>query len=67
MTATVRALPPVETLTEAQLRGANCAFCGVPLVIGHDVDLGERSVDVSGTASVCFPRACQQHENGVES
>lgn len=67
MTATVRDLPPVETLTEAQLRGADCAFCGVPLVVGHDVDLGERTVNAFGTITLCFPRACQKHRNGVGS
>lgn len=51
-------LPPVESLTERQLRGADCVCCETRLSNGSAVDLGTRTVDAHGTVTSWFPRAC---------
>ncbi|MGW2176749.1 hypothetical protein ACWCXX_01410 [Streptomyces sp. NPDC001732] len=55
---TVRDLPPVDELTGQQRRGANCCFCGSPLLNGTAHDLGPRPVDAHGTSALWFPRCC---------
>lgn len=51
-------LPPVETLTERQLRGADCVLCKARLSNATAVSLGTRTVDAHGTAVDWFPRTC---------
>ncbi|WUX45352.1 hypothetical protein OG769_16490 [Streptomyces sp. NBC_01435] len=51
-------LPSVQSLSEAQQRGANCVWCGAPLAIGAAHDLGPRPVDAHGTSAFWFPRCC---------
>ncbi|WP_405611432.1 hypothetical protein [Streptomyces sp. NBC_01508] len=52
-------LPPVESLTDRQQRGADCVFCGHELVTGHVVDRGPRPLVAHGTKARWFPRACK--------
>lgn len=56
MEVSITDLPPVETMSEAQLRGAVCVFCGGTTVPGDVVDLGSRSVDAHGSSASWFPR-----------
>lgn len=49
-------LPGVETLTECQLRGASCVFCGAPFSPGNVWDLGARTIDAYGSRVQWFPR-----------
>ncbi|MFD3521643.1 hypothetical protein [Streptomyces sp. NPDC058653] len=51
-------LPPVETLTERQLRGADCVLCQAHLDNGSAVSLGTHTVDAHGTATSWYPRTC---------
>ncbi|RZE99422.1 hypothetical protein C0L86_11390 [Streptomyces sp. SCA2-2] len=51
-----RVLPAPAHLTEAQLRGAACVWCGVKLALSA-VDLGVRPDPQCPWAS-WFPRAC---------
>jgi hypothetical protein len=50
----------VDALNEGQLRGAACAWCGVPLTAETAVDLGERSIRVLDSYVTAFPRGCRR-------
>jgi hypothetical protein len=52
-------LPGVDDLSEEQLRGAYCVWCGVPLTSDTAVDLGERRVRLLDSHVTSFPRACR--------
>ncbi|MEV7343932.1 hypothetical protein [Streptomyces sp. NPDC093544] len=55
----VHPVPSVDTLSEAQVRGGGCVWCGVTLDNRAAVDLGERTFDVQGVeARRWFPRGC---------
>ncbi|MGW4602752.1 hypothetical protein ACWENS_05680 [Streptomyces sp. NPDC004532] len=47
-------------LSEAQQRGADCVWCGVPLTAETAVDLGERRVRVLDEHVTVFPRGCRR-------
>ncbi|MET9916070.1 hypothetical protein ABZZ04_03175 [Streptomyces sp. NPDC006435] len=55
-----RELPPVASLSDAQQRGACCAFCGITLSADNAVDLGSRVIDVFGSTVRWFPRSCRK-------
>jgi hypothetical protein len=57
----LRGLPPIGDLTELQVRGAACVYCGVILDSGTAVDLGEQRSRRAGATFSWFPRACPQH------
>lgn len=57
MDAITRNLPPTESLTERQLRGADCVFCGRDLFLGDVRNLGEQTREVFGSVVAWFPRA----------
>lgn len=60
---TTRELPPVSELTEQQQRGWRCVWCGNPLSVGYDINLGEQHArPVDGAAYSWFPRACADVE-----
>ncbi|WP_327738483.1 hypothetical protein OG749_36480 [Streptomyces nojiriensis] len=61
MSSTLPALPPVGTLTEDQVRGAACVWCGIVLDNGTAVDLGEQLARIADHVVRWFPRACRQH------
>jgi hypothetical protein len=48
-------LPEPATLSDAQLRGAGCVWCGTVLTAETARDLGERPAPDGGTM---FPRGC---------
>ncbi|WP_030300460.1 hypothetical protein [Streptomyces katrae] len=54
-------LPPVGDLSEQQVRGTACVYCGIHLGAGPAVDLGEQLARVADLAVRWFPRACRQH------
>ncbi|MDH6189103.1 hypothetical protein M2168_002135 [Streptomyces sp. CZ24] len=57
MTGPTGELPPVEALSELQLRGSACVWCTAPLSCAAGVDLGARPYpDVPHIW--WFPRAC---------
>lgn len=49
------ALPKTSALSDAQLRGAHCAWCAAVLTAETALDLGERPAPNGGTM---FPRGC---------
>ncbi|WP_405799251.1 hypothetical protein [Streptomyces sp. NBC_01506] len=51
-------LPPVESLTERQLRGVDCVLCQTRLNNATAVDLGRREVDAHGMRTLWYPRTC---------
>ncbi|MFE4666035.1 hypothetical protein ACFRI7_10070 [Streptomyces sp. NPDC056716] len=57
--AALLALPPLDTLTDAQARGAVCVWGTTekPLTAETAIDLGERQDDTGHW----FPRACRHH------
>lgn len=61
MRTTVRELPPIDTWSDNQRRGADCVFGGERLRAEDLIDLRERR-DVDGT--LVFPRACSHHADG---
>ncbi|MFE4778223.1 hypothetical protein [Streptomyces sp. NPDC056713] len=52
-------LPPITTLTQAQVRGAACVWCAVMLRTTTAIDLGPREAESHGTVARWFPRGCQ--------
>ncbi|RPK76596.1 hypothetical protein EES45_22825 [Streptomyces sp. ADI97-07] len=58
MSVTARPLPALDTLTDAQRRGADCVFCGTPLRNRAWVDLGMRRRSEQGQAITLHPRRC---------
>lgn len=54
-------LPPVGDLSEQQVRGIACVYCGITLDNATAIDLGERPAGRAGGRVRWFPRACQQH------
>lgn len=53
-------VPEHNTLTAAQVRGADCAWCGKRLTSDSALDLGERRIRVLDTHFDTFPRGCRQ-------
>jgi hypothetical protein len=53
-------VPEHNTLTDAQVRGADCAWCGKPLTAETAVDLPERRIRVLDTHFDTFPRGCRE-------
>ncbi|MFF4350668.1 hypothetical protein [Streptomyces sp. NPDC001530] len=51
-------VPSVDTLSEAQVCGRACVWCGAPLDNRAAVDLGERTSDAHGVEAHWFPRGC---------
>lgn len=51
-------LPPVADLSEQQVRGTACVYCGIHLG-PTAVDLGERTAGRAGERVAWFPRACR--------
>jgi hypothetical protein len=49
----------VGTLSEQQLRGAECVWCGVHLTTDTAVDLGEHRIRVLDSHITAFPRGCR--------
>jgi hypothetical protein len=49
-------LPPLEVLSDARARGAECVWGGEPLSTATAIDLGEREETDGGH---WFPRACR--------
>ncbi|KIF73961.1 hypothetical protein QR77_08085 [Streptomyces sp. 150FB] len=58
MTVIARELPPPDTLSERQLRGADRCFCGADLTRSEVTDLGQQRVTVHGARVSWFPRSC---------
>lgn len=56
----LRELPSISDLTEQQVRGTACVWCGVHLDNASAVDLGERRTRRAGEVQRWFPRACPQ-------
>ena len=57
------ALPPLDDLTEEQLRGATCIWCGQDLTTDTAVDLGERRHKRLDGHYSTFPRGCRTDAN----
>ncbi|MCG7203940.1 hypothetical protein [Streptomyces arenae] len=51
-------LPALDGLTQGQVRGADCIWCGDQLSPETAVDLGERRHKRPGGRFSTFPRAC---------
>ncbi|MFD5670954.1 hypothetical protein [Streptomyces sp. NPDC127040] len=51
-------LPPVSELSEQQVRGVACVYCGIHLGPAA-VDLGMRKAGRAGARVAWFPRACR--------
>ncbi|MDH6629039.1 hypothetical protein M2271_006874 [Streptomyces sp. LBL] len=52
-------LPALDGLSQEQVRGAACVWCGVRLVTTTAIDLGERCHKRLDGAYSTFPRACR--------
>lgn len=52
-------LPGLASLSERQVRGSACVWCGVELDNGHAVNLGPRPASFTGQVVRWFPRACR--------
>ncbi|MFF1378624.1 DUF6415 family natural product biosynthesis protein [Streptomyces sp. NPDC058308] len=52
-------LPSVNVLSEAQVRGTGCVFCGVTLSTETAVDLGPHKLTRLDEVACWFPRACR--------
>lgn len=52
-------LPGLDGLSEHQVRGSACVWCGVALATNVAVDLGERRIRRLGAAVAMFPRGCR--------
>lgn len=52
-------LPAVSDLSEPQVRGANCVWCGIVLASDMVVDLGPRPAQRAGEPVTWFPRSCR--------
>ncbi len=51
-------VPSTKGLSERQLRGTACAWCGTPVTTDTAVDLGPRPYRRLNLKSSWFPRAC---------
>lgn len=51
-------LPPVESLSNEQRRGANCVWCSAEMTATTAVDLGARP-ERGGASVFIFPRRCR--------
>ncbi|MFJ9038035.1 hypothetical protein ACIRF8_15750 [Streptomyces sp. NPDC102406] len=60
-------LPRTGGLTEDQLRGRACVWCGDHLDNATAVDLGPQILTQLGHQAHWFPRACPAHEEGAAS
>lgn len=57
----LRQLPSVGSLTDQQLRGWSCVWCGTGLTVGTGISLGDRRHRPErGAAYWWFPRACAE-------
>lgn len=54
-------LPPIADLSEQQVRGIACVYCGITLDNATAIDLGERPASRAGGRVRWFPRACPRH------
>ncbi|MEU3507976.1 hypothetical protein ABZ733_08590 [Streptomyces longwoodensis] len=52
-------LPPLDDLTEDQVRGTACVWCATGLSMDTAVDLGERRHKRLDGSYSTFPRACR--------
>ncbi|MFD4631431.1 hypothetical protein ACFVYR_21340 [Streptomyces sp. NPDC058284] len=52
-------LPSVGTLSDGQVRGRDCVFCGITLTAATAVDLGTHDITRLGTVTHWFPRTCR--------
>ncbi|KPI20087.1 hypothetical protein OK074_7636 [Actinobacteria bacterium OK074] len=52
-------IPPVATLSEQQVCGHVCVWCGAALATGRVVDLGQRQIQRLDCHITMFPRACR--------
>lgn len=52
-------LPPMSELSEQQVRGTACVYCGVCLDNGTAVDLGQQRAGRADRVQWWFPRACR--------
>ncbi|MCX4993872.1 hypothetical protein [Streptomyces longwoodensis] len=52
-------LPPLDDLTENQVRGTACVWCATSLSVVTAVDLGERRHKRLDGSYSTFPRACR--------
>ncbi len=52
-------LPDHNEMSEGQIRGADCAWCGKSLTAETAVDLGERRIRSLDTHFDTFPRGCK--------
>jgi len=53
------AVPALDELSEEQVRGAACVWCGTTLTTDTAVDLGERKHKRLDGSYSTFPRACR--------
>ena len=53
-------LPDHNSLSQQQVRGTACVWCGVALAPDTAVDLGERRIRVLDDHVTTFPRGCRQ-------
>lgn len=57
----LRELPPLSTLSDQQVRGTACVYCGICLDNATAIDLGEQRAGRAGASVRWFPRACPPH------
>ncbi|MEV5979119.1 DUF6415 family natural product biosynthesis protein [Streptomyces sp. NPDC052114] len=58
-------LPAADALSDAQVRGRDCVFCGITLRAGAAVDLGAQHVKRLDARVNWFPRACRPCADGA--
>lgn len=58
-------LPALDGLTEAQVRGRDCVWCGIVLTAETAIDCGPRRKKHLGTAYDWFPRSCTSCTGGA--
>jgi hypothetical protein len=54
----VKELPGITGLSEQQVRGKACVWCGVTSENGKAIDLGQRPAQFAGSQVSRFPRGC---------
>ena len=59
-TANLIPLPPYSGLSDRQVRGCDCVWCGIVLTTHTAADLGERRMRRLDTHISWFPRGCRQ-------
>lgn len=53
-------LPPLDGLTQQQVRGITCVWDGIALTPDTAIDLGERTMNRLGEPVRWFPRGCRR-------